>query len=359
MRMNLLRTITSTWHSLWTGLVSLIVLLVAFSARGLQTVYSFQFGPRNPEAGLAIGIDGNIYGTTYGGGNGGYGTAFEIATNGSLIYVSSFEYTNGAFPIAALACDPGNDTKLFGTTYQGGAYDLGSVFGITTNGTITEFTSFDGTNGAYPYAGLVSDGQGNWYGTTYTGGTNAAGQFPGYGTIFRISPTGVLTTILSFNFYEGANPKGALVLGSDGNFYGTATTGGTANYGTIFKVTPGGLLTNSVSFTFANGSVPMGSLIQDTNLPGAPFYGTTSSGGASSNGTIFVMGTDGDLRTIFSFDGLNGADPTAGLVLGNDGNFYGTTFGGGADGYGTIFRISPTGVMTTLISFNYANGANP
>lgn len=252
-------------------------------------------------------------------------------------------------------------TNFYGTTYQGGSNDLGVIFVVTTNGLLTPLISFNGTNGAYPYGGLVGDGKGNFYGTTYFGGANAPALLDkyGYGTIFEVTSGGALNSLYSFSYTDGASPQGALALGRDGEFYGTTVSGGPYTNGTVFRISANGSFTNLTSFTFANGASPCGGLVQDTNLPGLPFYGTTSGGGSSSNGTVFVMVTNGDLTTLVSFNGVNGSDPQAGLAWGTDGNLYGTTFNGGMFGYGTVFKMTPGGTLSTVVSFNYGNGANP
>ncbi len=358
MKISLFFAIGRSW--LRVALIALIILFIQTSGYGLETVYYFQLGPRNPEAALVSGSDGDLYGTAYGGGDGGYGMAFQlIPTNGTLNDLVSFGYTNGANPVAPLV--PWS-TNFYGTTYQGGSNNLGTIFSISTNGTLTTLVSFDGTNGAYPYGGLVSDGKGNFYGTTYYGGTNTAGLIGkyAYGTVFEITSSGAFEHLYTLNYYNGANPQGVLALGNDGNLYGTTIFGGTSDNGTVFKVTAKGVLTNLTSFTFANGASPCGGLVQATNSLHLPvFYGTTSGGGASSNGTVFVMETNGSLTTLVSFNGLNGSNPQAGLIWGTNDYLYGTTFGGGTFGYGTIFKMTPGGTMTTVVSFNYANGANP
>lgn len=339
--------------------MGLIVLLISFSGHAQETVYNFQLGPRNPEAGLVNGSDGNLYGTAYNGGDGGYGMVFQIIpANGTLNGLVSFGYTNGANPVAPLV--PGS-TNFWGTTYQGGANNLGTIFSITTNGLLNPLISFNGTNGAFPFGGLVADGKGDFFGTTYFGGVNAAGLVgkDGYGTVFEITSGGGFNTLYDFNYYDGSNPQGTLAAGSDGNFYGTTITGGASGNGTVFRIAANGSFTLLNSFNFVDGASPCGGLVQATNLPGLPFYGATSGGGSGSNGTVFVMTASGSLTTLVSFNGLNGSNPQAGLVWGNNGDLYGTTYGGGLFGYGTIFKLTPGGTMTTIISFDYANGANP
>jgi uncharacterized repeat protein (TIGR03803 family) len=174
--------------------------------------------------------------------------------------------------------------------------------------------------------------------------------------VFEISGT-TLTTLVSFNKTNGANPYSSLIQGSDGNFYGTTELGGTKNAGTVFKITPSGTLTTLVSFHTTNGAYPLDSLIQGSD---GNFYGTTEEGGTSHKGTVFKITPSGTLTTLVSFNGSNGSSPYAGLIQGSDGNFYGTTEYGGPDDYGTVFMVTPSGTLTTLVSFNFfANGAFP
>ena len=240
----------------------------------------------------------------------------------------------------------GNDGNFYGTTVHGGNANLGTIFKITSTGVLTTLVSFNGVNGSGPST-LIQGSDGNFFGTTRFGGSFNDG------TIFMITPTGVLTTLVSFTGANGAQPVAALVQGSDGNFYGTTDWGGSANLGTAFKVTPDGILTTFGSFNGTNGGNPVASLVQGRD---GNFYGTTLGAGS---GTIFKMTPAGALTTLVSFSGGMGAYPYAGLVQGSDGNFYGTTLAGGSGGAGTVFKVTPAGVLTTLVSFNGANGASP
>ena len=232
--------------------------------------------------------------------------------------------------------------------------------------TLTTLHMFAGypSDGGVPNAGVVQATNGNFYGTTYTGGASNNCQ-GGCGTVFGITPGGALTTLHSFDWYDGASPTAALVQGTDGNFYGT-TYGGGANqyYGTVFKITPSGTLTSLYSFcaqaNCADGAMPYAGLVQATD---GNFYGTTLEGGANTGcslgsgscGTVFKITPGGTLTTLHSFCAqagcADGGNPYAGLVQASDGNFYGTTFERGANGYGTVFKITPSGTLTTLYSF--------
>ncbi len=275
---------------------------------------------------------------------------------------------NGHWPQGNLI--QGADGNLYGTTQYGGPPNGGTVFQITTNGNLTTFYNFGNSagfdaqlgwtnyDGDAPVAGLIQGRDGNFYGTT-----TAYGAF-GNGTVFQLTPGGVLTTLHSFtalaagNFYtnaDGANPTGELIEGKDGNFYGTTTQGGTNAYGagTVFQITPGGLLTTLHSFASGNGGC-WGGLVQGND---GTLYGTTSQSG---NGTIFQVTTNGTFTTLHTFSGNDGAAPSAALIQASDGNLYGTTEGAGPNGwYGTVFQITTNGTFTTLHSFNGTNGANP
>ncbi len=324
----------------------------------------------DPEAALVQSPDGTFYGTTYDGGDSEQGTVFKLTGDGTLTTLLSFEGANGANPTAQLVFGP--DGLLYGTTTSGGIYDTdsggdGTVFSMTTNGVLTLLVSFDATNGANPAAGLALGNDGQFYGTTFNGGTNSGGVSD-FGTIFRFATNGVLTSLASFNSTNGGNPSARLLLGGDGNFYGTTVNGGTNDTGqggdgTVFRVTTNGVITRLVSFNVTNGASPAAGLTLGTD---GGFYGTTEAGGTNDlveggDGTVFKVTSGGALTTLYSFTGGNdGANPQSDLVLGADGNFYGTTSAGGLDGNGTVFQITPGGVLTTLVLFDYDTfGASP
>jgi uncharacterized repeat protein (TIGR03803 family) len=362
-------------HSIKLSLKSVIAFLFIASAslvgaQTLQTLCSFNSSNGALPNALTLGNDGNFYGTTsYGGttyknGSYGYGTVFKVTTNGTLTTLVSFGYDNGARPVAALTL--GTDGNFYGTTsYEGGSYSYsdGTVFKVTTNGVLTTLVSFANTNGAYPRAALTLGNDGNFYGTTSQGGSG------GLGTVFQVTTKGVLTTLVSFANTNGAYPFAGLTLGSDGNFYGTTGSGGVVGgAGTVFKVTTykvyhggvfttKGTLTTLYSFTGgSDGAQPRAALTLGTD---GNFYGTTYYGGSSDDGTVFKVTANGTLTTLYSFTGgSDGALPNA-LTLGNDGNFYGTTLEGCYDEEGTVFKVTTNGTLTTLVSFNLTNGACP
>ncbi len=314
----------------------------------LTTLVSFKgTNGSHPEAGLVQGNDGNFYGTTAGnvyGTNGiSPGMVFRMTPNGNLTELAFFNGADGGYPVANLI--EGSNSVFYGTTESGGAgpiFDVGTVFEVTSSGTLTTLISFDGSNGGQVQSGLVQGHDGNFYGTTFTGGLGFVGPTnAGEGTIFKLTHYGELTSLVSFYGTNGAYPSAGLVQATDGNFYGTTSSGGLGDYGTIFKVTSAGVLTTLFSFNYWNGSVPV-NLVQGSD---GDFYGTTAFGGGNggSYGTIFKVTSAGVLTTLVSFNYWDGSDPVAGLVEGSDGNFYGTTQEGGANGNGTIFEVTPTG----------------
>ena len=302
-------------------------------------------------AGLMQGKDGNLYGTAEGGGGSFQGSIFRMTLSGVLTTLYSFPYgTGGANPYGSLV--QGTNGYFYGTTEAGGSDGYGTLFSLTNNNVVTFLYSFtDGVDGAEPLAGLVQGSDGNFYGTAYEGGTYA------FGSVFKMTPIGVFTTLYEFTGdADGAYPYAGLVLGRDGNFYGTTVEGGSDGYGTAFSLNPNGTLTTLASFNYANGGYPQAGLIQGTD---GKLYGTTFEGGASGYGTVFSLTTNGALTTLFSFGATNGSNPAAALVQGADGYLYGTTSSGGAGGQGTAFRITTRGTLTTLLWFDGLNGADP
>jgi uncharacterized repeat protein (TIGR03803 family) len=307
---------------------------------------------------LVQGTNGNLYGTTLGGGTQNSGTVFEITRAGKLKTLYSFcsqtNCTDGSLPYGGLVL--GRDGNFYGTTSQGGANGTwGTVFRITPSGTLTTLHSFSGTDGFNPAAPMILASDGNFYGITQNGGTN------GFGTIFKLTQAGTFSTLYDFGSSDGFFLNGPLVEGPDGNFYGTAESGGANGFGTIFQVTPGGSFTTFFSFNSTDGSAPASGLLSasDGNL-----YGTTYEGGSSPKcpngcGTAFKITTSGTLTTLHDFDLTEGANPIAALIQATDGNFYGTTYGGGTANWGVVFKMTPGGTVTTLHSFQGTDGAQP
>lgn len=190
-----------------------------------------------PVAGLTKEADGLFYATTTQGGTDNKGAVISYSTNGSLTSLASFNGSNGAAPNAALTL--GNNGLFYGTTAQGGAYGKGTVFSLDiTNGQITTLFDFDTTNGANPGCELTLGNDGLFYGTTSQGGNTNFNSGQGYGTVFRISTNGSLTKLIEFNGTNGSFPNAELTLANDGTLYGTTTKGGVYDKGTIFRLIP-------------------------------------------------------------------------------------------------------------------------
>ena len=284
----------------------------------------------------------------------------------------------GQLPEAGLV--QATDGNLYGTTGGGGTNSQGTVFKITPSGTLTTLYNFCAQSGCAdglaPYSTLIQTTNGDLYGTTAEGGVN------GLGTIFKITLAGTLTTVYSFcsqsGCTDGASPGAeALVQVTNGDLYGTTTGGGSfgQNTGVIFSVTPAGSLTASFGLctvsACTSGNVPFAGLIQATN---GKFYGTTYTGGTNGKGgAVFQFSPNGTLKPLYDFCSqpqcTDGASPIAGLLQATDGNLYGTTQYGGNSNYcgqagcGTLFKITATGALTTLYNFcsqsGCADGGDP
>jgi uncharacterized repeat protein (TIGR03803 family) len=329
----------------------------------LQTLFSFADG--NP-SGLVLGPDGAIYGVTANGGPNLAGTLFRVSDTAAPAILHTFTGgADGANPSGRLVI--GADGNIYGVTTSGGASGgWGTVFRASLEGTITTLHSFSSTDGAQPFGGLVQYTNGDFYGTTSFGGTY------GFGTIFQVTTNGLFSSLYSFGGVsgDGTAPLAGLTPGPGGAFYGTTSDGGAYQCGEIFKLGANGAPSVVFSFGGANGydimdltPGPDGTLY-GVSIYGGPAFSVESVDGTPTgfpgDGLVFSLETNGVLNTI-SFDGHNGANPKAALVLGPDGNFYGTTSHGDDAGYGTVFQFhfTPTPGGSTLFVFNGANGANP
>jgi uncharacterized repeat protein (TIGR03803 family) len=380
--------------------------LIAPAYAQLNQLYAFQYNANttsnypdgdSPQAELIQGADGNYYTTTFEGGSGacadgvegltqGCGAVLKITPAGALSVLYSFPFDssnsttpNGVFPVAGLLQAP--DGNFYGVASGGGSsgtdfcqpyagvFGCGTIFKLTPSGHFTLLYSFCGgygcgllpTDGADPRGRLALGPDGNLYGTTQQGGV-----YQGYynsGTIFRISLSGGGYQIMHIfsggsGTGDGAGPVAGLTLASDGNFYGTTQVGGVNNAGTVFKMNLAGTVTilRSFSNTDNNGAEPLGALIQasDGNL-----YGTCYTGGSVGGGTVFRISTSGSFAKVYDFTTASiGTHPTSGVIQASDGNLYGVTPGGG-EGLGSIYQLTLGGVATLEASFGGATGNFP
>ena len=324
----------------------------------LTTLYNFCSQPNctdgsDPGAGLIEATDGDFYGTTGTGGEGAGGTVFKLTPAGTLTTLYSFCYgcPGGANPGALVQ---GTDGNFYGTT----SYGVGTVFKITPGGTLTTLYNFcalpNCKDGSQPEAGVMQDTDGNFYGTTEYGGTGTACGYLGCGTVFKITPGGTLTTLYSFCSQpwcsDGSLPQGGLVEAADGKLYGTTAFGGVtlAGAGTVFRISPGGMLTTLYRFcsqsNCPDGGLPYAGLVLASD---GNFYGTTAGSAGAYVGTVFGITPTGTLTTLHRFTGPDGSTPFAGLIQATDRFFYGTTYAGGTHGYGTVFRVGVVGTCAT------------
>jgi len=299
---------------------------------------------------------GNLYGITVYGGDMdcdsgfGCGVVFELTPDGTETVLHTFSGDDES-PSGPLIRDA--DGNLYGTTYSGDInvcseeHHCGTVFKLAPDGTYTRLHNFvGGAGGVAPNGVLIRDRAGNLYGEALNGGFN------NHGVIFKLKPDG--TYIVLYAFMGGADgwlPEGGLVGDQDGNFYGTTYSGGLAvcgknsNCGTVFKLAPNG--THTVLYTFKGGSDgvhPQSALYRSPQT--SALYGTTLSGGKkgcnTSCGTVFVVRPDGSEQVLHRFDGNDGANPIANLVKGQGSQLIGTTWFGGANNDGVIYSLQMT-----------------
>jgi uncharacterized repeat protein (TIGR03803 family) len=344
--------------------IALLILLASLAAYGqtFTVLYTFTGGADggSPYAGLVLDNEGNLYGTTTAGGSGvfdcptGCGTVFKVDTAGNETVLHNFgeTSTDGEFPFYGYLVRDGAG-NLYGTADYGGTHGSGTIFRVSPSGKEI-FFSFEGSDGGFPSAGLVSDTAGNFYGTTYVRGSGCPPY--GCGTVFKINSKGKETVLHSFTGApDGDNPFAGLVRDSAGNLYGTTAVGGAEGAGTVFEVEPNGK--ESVLYSFCSnacldGAQPFAGLVLDG---AGNLYGTTFAGGANGTGTVFKVDSTGKETVLYSFCSqpgcTDGEFPYASLVLDSAGYLYGTTEDGGANGAGTIFRVDKNGKETVLYSF--------
>ncbi|SRR5579883_722807 len=330
----------------------------ALHAQTVTALYTYPNTSNNssgivPTSVFSQAQDGNLYNTIQTNGSANEGSVYQMTTAGqySLIYSFCSEgghcATTGANPSGGVTL--GTDGELYGTTTGGGVYGDGTVFKVTSGASWTklwDFTAGSMNDDGAPYYAPLQGLDGNFYGTD-------AGVYSGtYGVFYKITPKGQLTPY-PFDYANGADPN-LPAQGTDGNFYGSAQLGGdpTCRCGTIYKVTANGTISLLHAFKgYPNdGTIPKGILIQagDGN-----FYGTTYEGGSNNLGTVFKISASGVLSIIHNFagGGTDGSLPQAGLILGTDGNMYGVTGSGGVHNYGTIFQVTTAGGYSLLYNF--------
>ncbi|MEO5713039.1 MAG: choice-of-anchor tandem repeat GloVer-containing protein [Luteolibacter sp.] len=281
------------------------------------------------------GKAGIIFGTQIQGGANLAGSVFKLDHRNDISNLISFDGSNGHMTGGVVIGDDGN---LYGTNQHGGTSNGGTIFRMTQKGGYSLLAEFNSEGAAYPNPGLIQASDGNFYGTTQSGGAE------NNGTVFKMTPSGVLSTLAEFGDpnLNGRSGNSGLIEGSDHNFYGLLPWGGPSDAGAVYKVTPSGVVTTLAIFTYTNGAIPAGQLIEG---PDGAFYGVTPYGGTTDDGTVFRITKDGELTTVFNFDHIHGRLPLAGLTLGNDGSLYGATSQGGvmADGTpaggGQIYRL--------------------
>jgi uncharacterized repeat protein (TIGR03803 family) len=359
--------------SLTMGLQCLILPL---NAQTFRVLHKFEGGTdgAEPISGLVRDQGGNLYGVTVWGGEpacsfggSGCGAVFKIDIHGneSILYRFSGK-PDGAMPRGGLAID--SDGNLYGTTYNGGTIDAGTVFEVDASGHETVLYSFGSPpDGQYPLAGLTFGSDGALYGVTEEGGTSTS-CWGGCGTVFRVDKTGKETVLISFE-PPAEYPAADLILGTDSNMYGTTSGNGYCCLGTVFEI--GRKATAAVTlhrFTGSDGGVtPEGSVARDDKgyISGVTWVGgdlNCPQGQGYGCGVLYRLrgvGKHGE-TVLHAFAGPpDGAKPMGGLLVDGSGSIYGTTSLGGSTDQGTIFRLDKNGTMTILHSFSGVDGALP
>jgi uncharacterized repeat protein (TIGR03803 family) len=292
----------------------------------------------NPFAGLVAGKSSILYGTTYDGGASGNGIVYTFNLDGKeeTVLYNFNGGKDGTFPSGGLIVDANGN--LYGTTAEGGRFGLGTIFKMNPAGKKTILHSFAGgaSDGQYPlYTSLAIDGANNLYGLTEEGGT------VGVGTLYELSHDGTFKLLHSFagGTQDGCHPFGTPFIDQNGNLYGTTLGCGSSTLGTVWEVAKDG--TETVLHNFAggkkDGAQPLSGVLGDA---AGNLYGNTELGGASNQGTVYTINAKGKLSLLHSFAGSGGAYPVGGMVRDAQGNLYGTTFYGGEFFYGTVWELT-------------------
>jgi len=339
------------------GKTALLCLIAASAVAQTYTkLYTYPEDTRN-DTGIGLagfmtqGRDGNLYGTIGDDGSRAAGSAFQMTTGGHFTKIYSFcpnaTCLDGSGPWGGLTL--GKDGNLYGTTTSGGTLGAGTVFKLTPTGTVSTLWSFDnGTDAGAPWYPPLQGLDGNFYGVS---NTVYAGD---YGAFFKLTPSTPPpykeAVLVDFNYTNGDDPN-LPTQGTDGNFYGTSVYGGSKGLGVVYKITGGGTITGLHNFTGypADGTYPLGALVQAND---GAYYGVTYQGGAHNLGSVFKITSSGTYTLLHSFAGYptDGTYPRSGLILGSDGNLYGTTLRGGKANDGAIYTITTAGAVTILHS---------
>src|ERR1017187_2507393 len=311
-------------------------------------LYSFTGGVvdgGSPQNSLTSDSAGNLYGTTYSGGAANMGAVYKLDTAGQETVLHSFRGgADGGTPEAGVIRDSAGN--LYGTASLGGKGCVGTVYQLDASGQETVLYSFPGVaDGAFPYAGAIGDSAGNLYGTTISGGAWTEGA------VYRLDTAGQQKLLHSFGGgADGRYPSAGVIRDSAGNLYGTTSQGGTAGWGVVYKLDTTGQETVMHSFTNgADGGDPYAGVILDS---AGNLFGTAASGGTANKGVVYKLDTAGQETVLYSFTGgADGRYPTAGVILDSAGNLYGTTYFGGTGGHGVAYKLDTAGQETVLYSF--------
>lgn len=340
-------SLKSIFRATFLAAAAVLCAALVAPAQTVTTIYNFadnRASGANPwYVTLVQGTNGNLYGTTYNGGKDLFGTVFNVTDSGSqkIIYSFTGTATDGAFPTGGLTL--GTDGNFYGTTQQGGTHQMGTAFKVTPTGTITILHNFNAfVDGAFPWGPPILASDGNFYGTTSGGGIN------GHGVVYKMTTAGTVNKIYQFDVTHGFSPIAPPTQGIDGFLYIPVSEGGTLYCGTILQMSTAGVINNTYDFPCgAGGSFPIGPLVQASN---GNFYSTTQDGGTNGEGTIYQVTPGLAVTVLHSFGATfgDGTFPSAGLLLATDGNYYGASSDGGASGDGTLFNTSTSGTYTSL-----------